>query len=342
MRVERGDGQGGTGCGGRRERAVGGDGWMEAAEEGGQRAREEMVSLLALRYRSGDRTALGELYSELEPFVRGFLRRHLSAPRPLPPGLEAGDLYQQAYVALAEAALEWEPDRRDNFMPYFLRSFPWRIDRYLRSQTPSRRTARFQLRSMPHDLLMEQMAGAPGIDGREWDDALVCQELMRGLPRLYGRVVRLHLYHDLPFAKVAEALGISRSAAHEAFGRAISLSRSLLAGPPPNPEGDRTEAPSHRRSDVDPTLLRRCVEALHRLAPRGAPLPGRELLCREAGLTWPEYREIMARLRARGCLVGRRRGSAGSLACATSAETLRRLGDGAAGRKGDGEIKSRT
>jgi len=282
------------------------------------------ISRLALRYRSGDRSALGELFSRLEAAVWGVLWRHLSPPRSLPPGMDPEDLSQQAYVALAEAVLEWDAERHDNFMPYFLRSFPWRIDRYLRSQTPSRRSARFRLYSVSHDLLMERMAGVRGIDGREWDDALVCGEVMQGLPRLYGRVVSLHLHQGLSFAEVGEALGISRSAAHEAFGRAIALSKSLLAEPPAH-EGRRSVAPSCRGDTVTPELLRRCVEILHRLAPDGAPLPGRDLLCREAGLTWRQYAGIMARLRACGCLVGRRRGSPGSLACATPDETMRRL-----------------
>lgn len=298
---------------------------MEGTEEGERREREERVSLLALRYRSGERAVLGELYAELEPFVRGFLRHHLSVSHSLPLGVGAEDLYQQAYVELAETALGWDPDRRDNFMPYFLRSFPWRIDRYLRSQTPRRRTARFQLYSVPHDTLMEQMAGAAGPDGRDWDDALACAELVRELPGLYGRVVRLRLYHGLPFAEVAGALGISRSAAHEAFGRAISLSRSFLEGPPASPGGGEGGGASPGRKGVDPEIVRRCVEALHRLAPGGAPLPGRDTLCRAAGLTWQQYGEIMAQLRARGCVVGRRRGSPGCLACADPAETLRRL-----------------
>ncbi|MGE5618805.1 MAG: sigma-70 family RNA polymerase sigma factor [Sphingomonadaceae bacterium] len=289
-----------------------------------QREREMAVTALAHRYRAGDRSALGELYTQLEPLVRAFLRPHLAPHRSLPPGLEAADLFQQSYVALAEAALEWEPLRRDNFMPYFLRSFPWRIDRYLRSQTPSRRTARFRLNSVSHDLLMEQVADTAGPDGRDWDDELLCADLLRGLPRTYDRVVRLHLYHGLPFAKVAEALGISRSAAHEAFRRALVLARSSLSGPPLATDGAASRESSSPLRGVDPDLVRRCVETLHRLAPDGDPLPGREAICREAGLTWREYREIMAGLCARGCVVGRRRGSPGSLACASPSETLRR------------------
>src|SRR5690242_10164145 len=98
------------------------------SEDLGQQDREERISRLALRYHSGDRGALGELYAALEPLIHHMLRPHLSVPCSLPCGVEPADLYQQAYVALADTALEWDPERRDNFMPYFFHSFPWRMD----------------------------------------------------------------------------------------------------------------------------------------------------------------------------------------------------------------------
>jgi len=292
------------------------------AEDAGrveQREREAEISSLAARYRCGDRSVLGELFARLEPAIWAVLWRHMTPPRSLPPGVDPEDLSQQAYVALAETALEWDAERHRNFLPYFLRSFPWRIDRYLRSQSPSRRSGRFRLESVSHDLLMDLVAELPGSDGREWDDALLCRELVGGLPRLYGRVVELHLHLGLSFAEVGEALGISRSAAHESFVRAIAAARALVNG---QGAGGMGQGPGE---GVDHALLLRCVETLHRLAPGGAPLPGRDLLRREVGLTWRQYGEIMARLRARGCVVGRGRGSAGRLACATPAETMRRL-----------------
>jgi RNA polymerase sigma factor (sigma-70 family) len=189
---------------------------------------ERRISSLAMRYRLGERSVLSELYAGLEPFIHSSIRRRVVGPRLLPPSVDQGDLYQQAYVALAEAVLEWDPGRRRNFVPYFLRSFPWRIDHYLRSQTPSRRTARFQMLSTPHDELMESLAGRPGLDGRDWDGALACEDLLRRVPRSDRQVVRLHLFNGLPFAEVGKVMGISRSAAHEAFARAMALMRKLV------------------------------------------------------------------------------------------------------------------
>jgi RNA polymerase sigma factor (sigma-70 family) len=300
---------------------------MERAEEyeaRGQREREEAASRLALRYHSGDRAALGELYAALEPLIRHFLRAHLSVPRSLSCGVEAADLHQQSYVALADTALEWDPERRDNFMPYFYHSFPWRMERYVRTQSPTRRTSRIQLFSLPHDLLVERMDGMAGPDGRDWDGALACAELMGELPGPYARVVRLHLFHGLSFAEVGAALGIGRSAAHESFGRAMALLRSRV----------EEEWGQNGKVGHEPTIspkgggvgaLRRCVEVMHRLAPGNSLLPGRATVCDAAGLTGREYRGIMERLCARGCVVGRRPGSPGSLACARPEETLRRL-----------------
>jgi DNA-directed RNA polymerase specialized sigma24 family protein len=289
--------------------------------------REEEITALALRYREGERALLGELHSRLEPAIRGFLGRYRSYWRTLPPDIEEQDLHQQAYVALAEAALEWQPERGGSFISYFLSSFPWRIDRYLRAHTPSRRTTRFQLRSVPHDQLLEGLNGMSGLDGRDWDGALAGAELMDALPEQYALVVRLRLGHGLSFREIGSATGASRSAVHEAFGRAVSLLRSAATSEGRGP-GAEMPVEGGAGCDVDAGSLRRCVEVMHRLSPGGATLPGREALCRAAGLTWREYRGIMARLRLSGCLVGRRRGSPGSLACATPEETLRRLGIG--------------
>jgi RNA polymerase sigma factor (sigma-70 family) len=189
-----------------------------------------LISSLATRYRLGERSVLGELYAELDPLIRNAIWPHVADPCSLPAGMDPEDLYQQAYVVLAEAVLDWKPARSNNFAPYFLRSLPWRIDHYLRSQTPSRRTARFRMVSTPHDLLMARIAGDLGPDGRDWDDVLVCGELLRKIPKSYRQVVRLHLFDGLTFAGVGKKIGIGRSAAHETFGRAITLMRSLLDG----------------------------------------------------------------------------------------------------------------
>ncbi len=187
------------------------------------------VTALALRCRGGEQGALGDLYGALESLVRGCLRRYRSGRgRPLPTTVEPEDLWQQAYLLVAEAVAEWEPGR-GGFVPYFLGSFPWRVQRYLRSQTPLLRSARYQFRTVPHDELVGQMDRTAGLDGREWAEALGLAELTSELPGLDGEVVRLHLYHGLPFAEVARALGISRSAAHRAFVRGIACLRGLCA-----------------------------------------------------------------------------------------------------------------
>jgi len=129
---------------------------VESPGDRGEQEREERISRLALRYRSGDRAALGDLYAAVEPLVHHFLRAHLSDPRSLPCGVEPADLYQQAYVALADTALEWHSERRDNFMPYFFHSFPWRIDHYLKTQTPA----------------CVRQSGVAQFDHREWPTQL--------------------------------------------------------------------------------------------------------------------------------------------------------------------------
>ncbi len=190
--------------------------------------REARISALALRYRSGDLDTLGELYAELAPFIASALRPYVTGPRHLPPDIDPEDLYQQAFVELAEAVLDWEPGRRANFLPYFYRSFPWRIDHYLRSRTPARRTGRFQILSAPHDLLMDRLAANTGPDGRDWAGDLAWVELLRRLPAQCRQVVQMHVLDGLSFAEVARRMGIGRSTAHDAFKRAMMLMRSML------------------------------------------------------------------------------------------------------------------
>lgn len=189
------------------------------------------VTALALRYRQGEHKVLGDLYDELEILVRNFIRSRLLGQDTLPPGLGAEDLYQQSYVALAEAVLEWEPDRCGNFMPYFLSSFPWRMDRYLRQQKSLRRTTHIQLCSMPHDELVALATTAIGVDGRDWDDIILCSDLMGKLPTLDRQVVQLHLFHGLSFTQVGKTLGINRSATYRVYVRAILQLKSLLGMP---------------------------------------------------------------------------------------------------------------
>ncbi len=199
-----------------------------SAERPADRESEIRISALALRYRSGDLAALRELHAELAPSIAKAIRPHVTGPGCLPSVVAAEDLYQQAYVELAETVLDWDPARSKNFMPYFLGSFPWRIDHYLRSQTPARRTTRLRMLDAPHDLLMDRIAENPGHDGRDWDFTLVFAESLRELPEQCRQVLGLHLFQGLSFNQIARRMGIARSTAHDVFKRAIMLLRSML------------------------------------------------------------------------------------------------------------------
>lgn len=283
--------------------------------------REERITRLALCCRSGARHALEGLYEELKIEIHEFLGRHLLLRPELPVGLDVQDLFQQAYVELAEMALGWQPERLGSFLPYFRGSFRWRIGHYLRSQNPSRRSAHLRIVSVPHDALVRHAGDMAGLDGRSWGEVLALEELVRALPEPSREAVRLRIYEQLPASEVARRLGLSRSAAHRAFSRGLELLRSALAGAPdlaPARDLNREGGPSL-------SALRRCVEALHLLAPGGSPLPSRDVLRQAAGLTWQEYEAAMARLRSAGCIVGRQRGHSGSLAFANASDTMRQL-----------------
>ncbi len=203
----------------------------EVERPGGHRAdleREIRISALALRYRSGERAVLGDLYAELAPAIFGAIRPYVAGASRLPIGIELADLFQQAYVELAGAVHDWDPARSANFLPYFLRSFPWRIRHYVRSQTPGRQASSCRFLSAPHDLLMLWLGARPGHDGRDWDGALASEEMLRGLPSLQQQVVRLRVLGGFSFAEIGRRIGVGRSTAHETFQRAIMSLRSTL------------------------------------------------------------------------------------------------------------------
>ena len=184
---------------------------------------------LVRRYRQGERAALGELYDELAGLVRAFIQTRLLGLGSLPVGLEVDDLYQQSYIFLAEAVEEWEPSRCDSFVAYFLVNLRWRMERYLRQQTSLRRSTRIRLSSVPHDYIVKAVAERIGVDGREWDGEILCSDLMGALPTLDREVVRLHLFRGLTFVQIGDELGISRSACHRAYSRAIVQLKKVLS-----------------------------------------------------------------------------------------------------------------
>jgi RNA polymerase sigma factor (sigma-70 family) len=183
----------------------------------------EVSDALALRFQQGDVDALDELYQALLPNLRAAIWR--TCQRGLPATLQAVDLHQQSWLIVAELVRRWEPREGVPFAAYLALTFPWALGRYLRAQSPARRSTHYQVYSTPHDRLVASMDVAPSDDGRDWDEQLYCQELVRGLEPRARAALWLHAVERRSFTEIAQALGVPRATAYDLYRRALACAR---------------------------------------------------------------------------------------------------------------------
>lgn len=262
---------------------------------------------LAVAYASGRREALSPLLTLLWPMVG----RELAALRrrvpELPATIDRADLEQEAVVIVARLAERWDPDL-GHVGAFVRRSLPWELWRFVRRLSPTKRAAAVRVDAMDNERLIREAdrLDTRREDGRRWLDAMIVRELLAQLDPLARRVVALHVLEDLTLAGVASAAGISEAAAHRAYRRGCDTLRFAL----------RRELPGN----VDDL-----VTVLHRHARPSGRLPGRALVCREAGLSEVGHARLMRQLVERGCIVSRSPRSAGRLAHPTPDATLAAL-----------------
>jgi RNA polymerase sigma factor (sigma-70 family) len=183
----------------------------------------EAPDTLALRYQHGDPDALADLYSALEPALRSMVWR--TCQRGLPTTLQAADLQQQSWLILAELARRWEPRAGVPFAAYLALTFPWALGRYLRAQSPARRSIHYQVYSAPHDRLVASLTGSADDDGRDWDERLYCQHLVGAVEPRARTALWLHAVEHRSFTEIAAALGVPRATAYDLYRRAVASAR---------------------------------------------------------------------------------------------------------------------
>lgn len=183
----------------------------------------EFPDALALRFQQGDAAALDPLYRALEPALRAAVWR--TCQRGLPATLQPADLQQQSWLILAELARRWEPRAGVPFAAYLALTFPWALGRYLRAQSPARRSIHYQVYSAPHDRLVASLAGAADGDGRDWDEQLYCHHLVRALEPRARTALWLHAVENRSFSEIAVALGVPRATAYDLYRRDLASAR---------------------------------------------------------------------------------------------------------------------
>jgi len=228
---------------------------------------------------------------------------------PLPGPFESRDLDQQSWVILAELVKRWDPAQAP-FLPYVHGTFSWALRRYLRSQTSDRRSRNVRVISTEHAELFSKADAQTGTDGREWDTALMCEEVMTELEPEQQRVLRLHFAERRRPAEVATALGVAVEQVEPLVKRAVRAARAVASGRHvPDLQAD----------------LRLLVEALHTGAGNRRRLPGRAWVCAQTNLSELRVARLTRLLVDAGCIVGRSARVPGRLTHSTPDTTLSAL-----------------
>jgi RNA polymerase sigma factor (sigma-70 family) len=264
-----------------------------------------VIDALARAYRDGDRGALAELHAALRPIIQSSVARTFQLG-PLPGPLESRDLDQQSWILLAELTARWDPDQAP-FLPYVHGAFPWALRRYLRSQSSDRRSARTRVISTEHAELFSRADAQTGVDGRDWDNRLMCDEVLTELTAEHQQALQLHFAERRRPAEVASVMGLPLEDVEPLVKRAVRAARAVASG----------RHPPDQRAD-----LRLLVEALHAGAGRKGRLPGRAWVCAETGLSELRFARLMRLLVSTECIVGRSARVAGRLRFQTPEATL--------------------
>jgi RNA polymerase sigma-70 factor (ECF subfamily) len=187
--------------------------------------REREEEGLVAAFLVGDDDAFGELVRRHEPMVLAIVRRYAATPD------DARDLAQRTFLRAFEAARRSLRQGQRAAVPFRR----WLVRVAVNLAKNHRRDALRVLRAPLEDA--EGAAAAASPDAR---DALLRREAearMRAavlrLPRRQREVLTLRIDAELPFAEIAEALGITENAAKVSFHHATRALRSALAAEDP-------------------------------------------------------------------------------------------------------------
>jgi RNA polymerase sigma factor (sigma-70 family) len=180
-------------------------------------ARREEDALVAA-FLVGDDDAFGELFRRHERLVLAIVRRYAASPD------DAGDLVQRTFLRAFEAARRSLRNAERSAIPFRR----WLVRVAVNLAKNHRRDALRVVRAPLEDAADASVAPVA-------HDALVRRERevrMRGavlrLPRRQREVLTLRIDAELPFAEIADALGITENAAKVSFHHATRALRAAL------------------------------------------------------------------------------------------------------------------
>jgi len=168
----------------------------------------------------GDDDAFGELVRRHEPLVLAIVRRYAKTPE------DARDLAQRTFLRAFEAARRAFRRGRRNAVPFrrwLVRVAVNLAKNHLRDEG---RAPRASLAAL--DLAVAQGPSAPDDLFRQEREVRVRRAVLR-LPRRQREVLTLRIDAELPFAEIAQALGVSENAAKVSFHHATRRLREALS-----------------------------------------------------------------------------------------------------------------
>ncbi len=185
---------------------------------GSGRGRQEEALLAA--FLVGDDEAFGELVRLHEKLVLSLVRRYARTPE------DARDLAQRAFLRAFEAArraLRHAPQGVLPFRRWLIRIAINLAKNHLRDETRYRLTP---LENVEEERLGTPASGSADLERRERTEQV--RRAVLSLPRRQREVLTLRVDAELPFADIAETLGITENAARVSFHHAVQRLRKLI------------------------------------------------------------------------------------------------------------------
>jgi RNA polymerase sigma-70 factor (ECF subfamily) len=188
---------------------------VTSAQKSARSALEPSDEALMAAYATGDRAAFSALFGRYSALVWRALRRGGIADD------VARDLVQQTFLQLHRARRDFRPDK-GKVRPWLM-TIAYNVKRdYLRSK---KRRVEVPLEAERH--VGESADPGGGLDDER--EARRVREAVAKLPPKLRDVIEMHWFMELPFADVADALGVSRSAAKVRAHRAYKKLKEMLA-----------------------------------------------------------------------------------------------------------------
>lgn len=174
---------------------------------------------------------LTEHQEDLTILMHSAVRRY--SRRGLPPWLSHDDLKQQCWVAFGILAGRWQSERGVPFPAYVGTYLPAELARYVNREKAARRTTRGLLvvHSISHDTLIAAMADTVEGDGRYWDGAIYCKDLLATLDDQSRALVELIAGYGLSSREVGVLAGMGASLTHYYYTRALVKLRAAAVEP---------------------------------------------------------------------------------------------------------------